>query len=157
MKTILSIYVVTIFFYGCQQNTKSTSKVEVQNKGEVKSISAVSNRDSIVNLVKTKGDTLAYYELFYFLMDSNESDRTDTLMYYSKIMAEKYEYKVAYIHYLKGFAEKHKTGSWNMDEDYSKFDISHLTEAEKKEIGDWLKKMLAKKIINKEQYNSIKI
>lgn len=147
--TIITIVFISALF-SCQKKD-ALSKSEKHDK--VITMNSISNYDSIVNLVKIKGDTLAYDELFFYLMDSNEKDRTDTVMYYSKMMAEKYDYKEAYKRYFNAFSEKYKI---NMDVDnYSTLNMSSLKKAQKKQAEDWLGKMLEKKIITQEQYNSI--
>lgn len=110
--------------------------------------------ETLINNVKFKGDTLAYDELFYHLMDSDEISRTDTLMYYAKIMTEKYNYEKAYNDYFKALCEKY---SIYVDySNYSSINISSLDKSSKKEIEDWLKKMLEKNVITKVQYGSVK-
>lgn len=124
------------------------------NQDDVITMNSISNYDSISNQVKTKGDTLAYNKLFYFLMDSNKEDRTDTLMYYSKIMADKFTYERAYFDYFKALCEKN-----NIEADvgnYSSIDISSMDKPSKEKAEKWLKKMLEKNIISKEQFDLIK-
>ncbi|KFF10108.1 hypothetical protein IW15_21455 [Chryseobacterium soli] len=109
---------------------------------------------TLFNLVKGKGDTIAYSKLFYFLMDSNKEGRTDTLIYYSKIMAEDFNNEGAYLDYFKAICEKYDI---NVDfGNYSSIDISPMNKFSKEKAENWLKKMLAKKIITKEQYDAIK-
>lgn len=124
------------------------------SQDEVITMSNISNYDSITKLVKTKGDTLAYDELYYFLMDSNKEDRTDTLMYYSKIMAEKYNSDLGYFYYFTALCEKYDIPF--KDANYSSINISSLDKSSKRQAEDWLKKMLEKKVITQEQYESVK-
>ncbi|WP_223560440.1 hypothetical protein [Chryseobacterium lathyri] len=88
--------------------------------------------------MKTKGDTLAYSKLFYFLKDSNKGDRTDTLMYYSKIMTEKFNSENAYLDYFEALCEK-----YDIKVDFSKYssiDISSLDKSSKIKAESWLNK-----------------
>jgi len=151
MKNVI-ILIISLLIVSCKEKVvPPKSKI---NQDEVITMSSISNYDSITNLVKTKGDTLAYNELFYFLMDSNKEDRTDTLMYYSKVMADKFNNEGAYFDYFKALCEK-----YDIDIDfgnYSSIDISSMSKSSKGKAENWLKKMLAKKIITKEQYDAIK-
>ncbi|MDQ8142910.1 hypothetical protein [Chryseobacterium sp. CFS15] len=144
------IILIFLFHFSCQKKNQ-----QYQPKGgeEIITMNSISNYDSIINLVKTKGDTVAYTELFYHLMDSNEEARTDTLMYYSKIMAEEYNYKKAFLHYFNALCEKNNINPYK---DLSQVDISKLPISDKKEALFYLNKMLEKKIITKEQFNSVK-
>lgn len=150
MKVIV-ILIFTILLSSCQE--KKTFDKSISHDSIV-TMSNISNYDSITKLVKAKGDTLAYDKLYYFLMDSNKDDRTDTLMYYSKIMADKYNNEVAYFYYLTALCEKYNIPF--SDGDYSTINISSMNKYSKRQAEEWLKKMLEKKIINQEQYNSVK-
>lgn len=148
----MRIILILILFISCNKNIKHPD--EKINQEEVITMSAISNYDSIANSVKTKGDTLAYSELFYHLKDSDEISRTDTLMYYSKIMAEKFHNEGAYIDYFQALCEKNDI---EVDfSNYSSINISLLDKSSKQKAENWLKKMVNKKIISEEQYNSIK-
>lgn len=112
------------------------------------------NYDTLINRVKFKGDIDAYDELFFSFMDSNEAERTDSMMIYSKIMAENYNYKKAYLDYFKALCEK-----FDIYVDYphyNKIDISRMPQDSKKQAENWLKKMLKKKIISQSQFDSVK-
>ncbi|MCJ7936060.1 MAG: hypothetical protein MUW56_21140 [Chryseobacterium sp.] len=150
MKVIV-ILIFTILLSSCQEKKTLDKPI---NKSDIITMSNISNYDSITKLVKTKGDTLAYDELYYFLMDSNKEDRTDTLMYYSKIMAEKYNNDLGYFYYFTALCEKYDIPF--KDANYSSINISSLDKSSKKETEDWLKKMLEKKIITQQQYDSVK-
>lgn len=147
-------YIILIVFllFSCQK--KETSP-QLKDNEELVTMNQISmDYDTLTNRVKFKGDTLAYDELFYHLMDSDEISRTDTLMYYSKIMAEKYNNEKAFLDYFKAFCEKN---SIYIDyPHYNRLDISRLPVNSKKEAEDWLNKMLDKKIITEEQFNSVK-
>jgi hypothetical protein len=109
---------------------------------------------TLIHQVTNDGNEDAYNELFYSFMDSNKAERTDSLMIYSKIMAEKFKYEKAYFDYFKALCEKH-----NIDIDYpnySSIDISSMEKLPNKEAINWLNKMKNEKIITIEQYNSIK-
>jgi len=125
------------------------------NTDSIVSMNEISmNYDTLINRVKYKGNIDAYDELFYHLMDSDDIARTDTLMSYSEIMAERYNYKKAYFDYFKAYCEKYNI---NVDYDnYSSINISLLDKSSKQKAENWLRKMVNKKIISEEQYNSIK-
>ncbi|WP_147473959.1 hypothetical protein [Chryseobacterium nematophagum] len=110
--------------------------------------------DTLINRVKFQGNIDAYDELFYSFMDSNKAERTDSTMIYSKIMSEKYNYEKAYIDYLTALSEKNEI-KFNFD-DFSTINISLMDDSSKKKTEDWLKKMLERKIITQQQYNSVK-
>ncbi|WP_125349382.1 MULTISPECIES: hypothetical protein [Empedobacter] len=112
------------------------------------------NYDSITTKVKKLGDEEAYSELFYHLKDSNFEGRTDSLMVYSKIMAEKYHFEKAYIDYLDAITEKY--GIENDIGNYSTINLSQLKSKEKQEIIDWLSKMVEKGIITEKQFQEVK-
>jgi hypothetical protein len=151
MKILIAL-IISLLVVSCKE--KVTPPVSPINQDEVFTMSHISNYDSISKLVKTKGDLNAYDELFYFLMDSNKEDRTDTLMYYSKIMSEKFNSERAYLDYFKALCEKYNI---NVDlSNYSSVDISSIDMSAKKKAENWLKKMLEKKIITQEQYDSVK-
>lgn len=110
--------------------------------------------DTLINRVKFRGNTDAYDELFYHFMDSDKIARTDTLMYYSKIMAEKYNYEKAYIDYITALCEKNNM-KFNFS-DFSTINVALMDKSSKKKVEDWLEKMLEKMVITQEQYNSVK-
>lgn len=124
------------------------------NQDEVITMNQINtDYDTLVNRVKFGGNSDAYDELFYSFMDSNKAERTDSLMIYSKIMAEQYGYEKAYIDYITALCEKN-----NMKFDFSDFstiNISLMDNSSKEKAEDWLNKMLEKKIITQEQYNSV--
>lgn len=143
---------ILIFIISCQKKQKND---KIKNNDTVVTMSQITtNYDSLVKRVKYKGNIDAYDELFYGFMDSNEAERTDSTMIYSKIMAEKYNYEKAFFDYFKALCEK-----YNIDVDFSNFstiNISLMNNSSKLQAEDWLKKMLEKKIITQQQYNSVK-
>ncbi len=149
-KTILLI--LSLHLISCEKNEKFDLP---ENQDKVITMNSLSgDYDSIVNRVKNFGDKEAYSELFYYLKDSNFAERTDTLMIYSKIMAEKHNNENAYIDYLDAITEK-----YNVKKDlgnYSTIDISKLEPKEKKQITNWLNKMLQNKIISQKEFNEVK-
>lgn len=148
----LVILMLSLLLVSCKE--KATPSTPPINQDQVFTMSSISNYDSITNLVKTKGDTLAYNELFYHLKDSDKTSRTDTLMYFSKIMAEEFNNEGAYLDYFTALCEK-----YDIECDfgnYSSIDISSMDKSSKQKAENWLNKMLEKKIISKEQFNSIK-
>ncbi|MDF2934500.1 MAG: hypothetical protein K0R36_3831 [Chryseobacterium sp.] len=144
----ITILIVTI---SCQQKQTNST---IKNKDTIISMNQITtDYDTLINRVKYNGNIDAYDELFYSFMDSNESERTDSLMIYAKIMAEKYNYKKAYLDYFKALCGKN-----NIYIDYphyNRINLSKLPINSKKETEDWLNKMLDKKIITKEQFDSI--
>lgn len=145
------IMIVFLLVFSCQNNDK-LNKLEKSDK--VITTNSLSDYDSIIYSVKSKGDTLAYNELYYYLMDSNEADRTDTLMYYSKIMAEKYNYELAYFYYFTALCEKNNIPF--KDENYSTINTVSMNKNSREQMENWLKKMLERKVITKQQYDSVK-
>ena len=149
----LNIFSQTVLAWDLKITT--TSQESLSNQDKVITMNSLSgDYDSIVNRVKNFGDKEAYSELFYYLKDSNFAERTDTLMIYSKIMAEKHNNENAYIDYLDAITEK-----YNVKKDlgnYSTIDISKLEPKEKKQITNWLNKMLQNKIISQKEFNEVK-
>ena len=143
MKYII-ITLAFLFVVSCQKKNKLH---ELNENDKVITMNSISDYDSIIHNVKLKGDTLAYNELYYYLMDSNEQDRTDTLMYYSQIMAEKYDYKVAYFYYLVALCEKNNI--LFKDANYSTINFASVNRLSREQIENWLKKNVRKKNNNK--------
>lgn len=146
------LFILLLQIISCEKKEKFDLP---ENQDEVITMNSLSgNYDSIVNRVKNFGDKDAYSELFYHLKDSNFTARTDTLMIYSKIMAEKYHDERAYIDYLDAITEKYNVE--NNIGNYSTVDISKLESKEKKQVIDWLNKMLQNKIISQKEFNEVK-
>lgn len=148
--------ILTLLFLGvlsCKEKSKTINIPEKEEK--VTTMNQITtDYDTLANRVKNKGMVEAYDELFYSFMDANEAERTDTLMIYSKIMAEKYNYKKAYFDYFKALCEKYDI---NVDyNDYKNINVSKLKGSQKKQAEEWLNKMLEKKIITQSEFNSIK-
>ncbi len=151
MKNIFSFIIIFLLF-SCKKENNIVTPIIHENVTTMNSIS--DNYDSITTKVKKLGDEEAYSELFYHLKDSNFEGRTDSLMVYSKIMAEKYHFEKAYIDYLDAVTEKH--GIENNIENYSTINLSQLKSKEKQEIIDWLSKMVEKGIIREKQFQEVK-
>lgn len=148
--TITVLFLLTLF--SCEK-----SKIPIEPKKDERIITMnqiTTNYDTLVNRVKLKGSNDAYDELFFSFMDSNEHERTDSMMVYSKIMAEKYNYQKAYLDYFKALCEKFDI--YIDYPHYDKLDVSKMPEDSKKQVKEWLNQMLEKKIIIKEQYDAIK-
>jgi hypothetical protein len=151
MKYIIVIS-ISFLIISCQEKKSiefPKKEVEVITMSQI-----TTNYDTLIKRVKKEGNEEAYDELFYSFMDSNESERTDSLMIYSKIMAKNFNFEKAYFDYFKALCEK-----YNIKVDYSNYstiDISPLEKRPKEEALNWLKNMKEKKIITTEQYNSIK-
>jgi hypothetical protein len=159
MKNIIILISLSILIVSCQKKEEiDNTKIEVNDANkEIEGFSMnqiTTNYDTLIKRVKNEGNEDAYDELFYGFMDSNKAERTDSVMIYSKIMANKFNYERAYFDYLDAFCEKNDI---EIDfTDYSKIDISKLNKNTKKEVTDWFKNMVKEKIITKEQYDSIK-
>lgn len=150
MKYIIILICIPFLLTSCHKQIDSQKKDD-----EVFTISQITtNYDTLIKRVKKKGNKDAYDELFYGFKDSNKAGRTDSLMIYSEIMAEKFNYEKAYFDYFEAFGEKNDI-KINFS-DYSKIDISKLDKNTKKKAIDWLNNMLREKIIKVEQFDSIK-
>ena len=159
MKYFIILICITFLSSSCQKKKEIDSpkkEIDIPKKDdEVFTISQITtNYDTLIKRVKNKGNIDAYDELFYGFIDANETERTDSVMVYSKIMAEKFNYWKAYFDYFEAFGKKHDL---KIDfENYSEIDISKFDGKRKKEATDWLKKMVKAKIITIEEYDSIK-
>lgn len=144
--------IILISIISCQKKQKFDT---VKDSDTVVTMSqSTTDYDTLTKRVKYKGEIEAYDELFTSFMDSNESERTDSLMIYSKIMAEKYNYRSAYFDYFDALLRKNEVAI-NYDNFYH-VDISKIPSTSKKQAEDWLKRMLEKKIITQQQYDSVK-
>ena len=151
MNKILS-FIILVIFVCCKKNEKFDLP---GNQDDIITMNSISgDYDSIAIRVKNFGDKEAYSELFYSFKDSNFEERTDSLMIYSKIMAEKYNFEKAYIDYLDAITEKY--GIKNDLGNYSTINLTKLQPNEKKEIINWLEKMHKNKIITQNQYDEVK-
>jgi hypothetical protein len=141
MKNIISVIIILLFFMlTCHK----------KNNEQAFSMNYIDGDwDSLKRQVIYKGDTNAYYNLFIGFIDMYAYEGTDSLMKYSKIMAEKYHYKRAYSDYFYGLCDKY-------DIDHSTTDLSKLNEKEKKEVIEWLKKMVENEQITQAEFDSIK-
>ena len=159
MKYFIILICIPFLLISCQKKKEiANSKKEIvipKKDDEAFTISQIiTNYDTLIKRVKNKGNIDAYDELFYGFKDSYKTERTDSLMTYSKIMAEKFNYEKAYFDYFEAFGEKNDI---KIDfSDYSKIDISKLEKNTKKQATDWLKNMVKEKIITIEQFDSIK-
>lgn len=154
----LIIIILTIcLFCACKKNKieqENHQDKSYTNVDKVITMNSISDYDSLTLIVSKKGDTIAFKELYFYLMDTNESGRTDSLMKYSKLMVEKYNYKEAYVIYLKSFSEK-----YNINFDGVNYNLISLTNSNLEvnmEAKEWLKKMLNDKVITQKQFESIK-
>ncbi|RNA62867.1 hypothetical protein D1631_13465 [Chryseobacterium nematophagum] len=149
---IIIISTLIILLNSCQDKKTFDKPI---NQNEVITMNQVTtDYDTLINRVRFKGNIDAYDELFYSFMDSNEAERTDSLMIYSKIMAEKFDYEKAYIDYITALCEKN-----NIKFDFSDFSTIHIAlmdNVSKKLAEDWLTNMLEKKVITQQQYDSVK-
>ncbi|MBB4801291.1 hypothetical protein HNP37_001330 [Flavobacterium nitrogenifigens] len=157
MNKVLSLVFLCCVF-ACQQKAEKLPVQKEQNLEEidqedVTTISSITtDYDTLINRVKKRGDVDAYDELFYSFQDCCFSARTDSVMVYAKIMAEKFNYDRAYYHYYDAVLEKNGI-------DYSSFpqiDISKMKKPEKQKLENWFKFMLERKQIKQETLDSIK-
>ncbi|WP_312992170.1 hypothetical protein [Chryseobacterium flavum] len=143
---------ILIFIISCQKKQKFD---KVKDDDTVVTMSQIiTDYDTLIKKVKYKGDIDSYDELSTSFRDSNESERTDSIMKYSKIMAEKYNYENAYFDYFDALLRKNEVVI-NYDHFYH-VDISKVSPTSKKQVEEWLKKMLEKKLITQQQYDSVK-
>lgn len=153
-----------VLFYSCKNNKKNiktnNDTVKAQSQSNIlDSAKTITNSPStsdyqLLSKKALNGNEDAYDELFYIFMDSNKMERTDSLMIYAKVMAEKFNYKKAYLDYFKALCEK-----YDIEANYPYYnavDLSKMPEDSKKVATKWLNKMLEKKIITKEKFDSIK-
>lgn len=152
MKINIPICITVLFIiFSC----KKTHPIEKNNNEKAITINQITtNYDTLIKRVVNKGDVDSYNELFYGFMDANQIERTDSVMKYSRIMAEKFNNESSYLDYFEALCRKYDV---LIDyKDYSSIDISKMNKASKKQALDWLNKMLKDNIITKNQYDSIK-
>jgi hypothetical protein len=147
---LTSLLLVTVI--SCDKKTSNEDKVTIETKDAVSMNQITTNYDSLIRYVIVKGDTNAYDELFYGLFELTPKERVDSILYYSRTMAETFNYPRAYYDYLDVLCEKHKI---KFDRLYN-LDLISADEKSKKTIVDWLDRMLADKIITKEEFDTVK-
>lgn len=141
--------------FSCKEKVEQVQKEipEEIDSEEVRTISTmVTDYDTLINRVKKRGDLDAYDELYYGFKDCCFRESTDSVMVYSKIMAEKFNYERAYSDYYSAFLEKYHI-------DYSNFpqiDISKMDKKEKEKLENWFKVMIRKKLMTQQTFDSIK-
>jgi hypothetical protein len=135
----------------CDKKTSNEDKVPFETEDAVSMNQITTNYDTLIRNVTIKGDTNAYDELFYGFVDANKIERTDSVLRYSKIMATDFHYERAYWDYLRALCEKNQI---EFDELYN-LDLTKSEEKSKKTIVEWLDKMLANKIITKEEFDTV--
>lgn len=140
-----NVILITILFFVFSCKNKKDFKATSINQ-------ITSNSDSLKIKIKKVGDTIAYNELYYGFKDSNEAESVDSTMVYSKIMAKKFNYNIAYLHYFDAICEKNNIDPYH---DFSNINLNRLDESTKKEAILCLEKMLENKIITKEDYDKV--
>ncbi|QSB25623.1 hypothetical protein [Flavobacterium sp. CLA17] len=160
MKSKIAYILLLFSLFSCKENkltpnnNTSNDTIDV-NPEEVITINQLSiSEDTLVYRIREKGDRDSYDELFYSLMETVEPVSTDSVMFYAKIMAEKYQYGRAYFDYFEALCRKS-----NIEVNYSDFSSINLLKMDsvtKKQADDWLIKMIKNKKITKQQYDSIK-
>jgi hypothetical protein len=163
MKSRIIFILLVLFFISCKEKeTKDVKEVKIAkqkkdssdlDQDKVVTMNAITtNYDTLVNRVKKEGNEDAYLELFYNFKECGKEVRTDSVMVYAKIMALKHNNERGYYDYLQALYEKYDVDY----SDFSKIDISKLDKLSKKPIEDWLNLMLAKKIMTKKDFDTIK-
>ena len=142
--TMVCICLMLLISYACKKNATEDA---------VSISSTHTSYDTLVLNVKINGDTNSYDELYYGFMDVNVVERTDSVLLYSKIMAENFNYERAYYDYLRALCEKNHVRPFDT---LSELDVSNIGSTSKQELVEWLKKMLQKGVITQEEFNSVK-
>lgn len=152
------VYILLLFcVFSCKEKEQTPDNVNESdvNPEEVITMNQLStNEDTLIYRIREKGDTDSYDELFYYMKETVKPVSTDSVMFYAKIMAEKYQYERAYFDYLNALCEKA-----NISYDYGNYSTLNLTKMDsktKKLAEEWLTKMVKNDLITKQQYDSIK-
>lgn len=125
-----------------------------KSNDDIVSISSLStNYDSLIELVVIKGDTNAYEELYYYYVESDNKERIDSILFYSRIMASNYNYERAYFDYLRVLCESN--GLRNNFQSVTEINLSESDDVVKIQIKQWLTEMLEKKMISQEEFDSV--
>jgi hypothetical protein len=151
------IFILLSFFLSSckdKEEKHSPNKVEINPEEVITMNQITTNYDTLVYRIREKGDEDSYDELFYGLMESTTAEQTDSVMVFSKIMAEKYHYERAYFDYFQALCRKSNI-SYDYG-DYSSLNLVKMDSALKKQAETWLKKMIKDKMITEQQYDSIK-
>lgn len=144
---IFILVILSVFsFVSCKKKIANEKLVSINR--------ITTNYDSLIYNVKVNGDTNAYDELFYGFIDSNEEERTDSVLLYSKIMALNFDYERAYFDYLKALCQKN--GVKARFDNVSELDLKELDRFSKEMIVNWLNQMLQNRIITQEEFNSVR-
>ena len=112
MKKIIYILVIVCFSFCVKKKTiepvavvaQEIDSLEQQNVRSMNQITT--NYDTLINNIRNKGDIDSYYELFAGCIDGNKIEQTDSVMKYSRVMAEKFNCKKAYLDYYYAFCLK---------------------------------------------------
>ena len=91
----------------CGKKTSSEDKGFNETQDTVSMNQITSNYDTLIRNVTIKGDTNAYDELFYGLIELSPIE-VDSIIFYSRTMAEKFSYPRAYYDYLDVLCEKNE-------------------------------------------------
>lgn len=110
--------------------------------------------DTLINDVKKKGDSNAYYELLVQFRDGYPT-QVDSLIKYSKIMSLKYNDKKAYFDYLDALLFKDAIET-DYYQHYGKLDIKKMHKQRKEEVIYLLNEMVRNKVLTQAQFDSIK-
>jgi hypothetical protein len=117
-------------------------------------VMSINGTTSSYNLLKMKvraeGDTNSYNDLFYSLLETVDCE--DSVMYYSRIMAEKYNYKKAFFDYEYAFKRKLEI---DLSHDrYNKLDVAKMNKKEKSMILELYNLMYKRGIVAKDERDS---
>lgn len=162
MKSKYAFILLLLIFISCkekieqkEEEVKKDNKLYKVTQDDVITMNTITTPyDTLIHRIKNRGDRDSYDELFYSYMESPFEIRTDSTMFYAKIMAVKYNYERCYFDYFKALCEKYAVHEDYQD--FSKIDISKMDKSSKKQAEDWLKLMLDKKLINQENFNAVK-
>lgn len=160
MKSKIAYILFLLSLFSCKENKLTPNSNTLNdtvdiNPEEVITMNQLStNEDTLIYRIREKGDQDSYDELFYNLMETVQPVSTDSVMFYAKIMAEKYQYKRAYFDYFNALCRKSNI-SYDSG-DYSTPNLAKMNSASRKLAEEWLAKMVKNNLITKQEFDSIK-
>jgi hypothetical protein len=160
MKSKMAYILLLFSLFSCKENIHTPNNniandtVEVNPEEVITMNQLTTNEDALIYRIREKGDRDSYDELFYSMMETVRPVSTDSVMFYAKIMAEKYQYGKAYFDYFDALCRKSNI-SYDYG-NYSTLSLAKMDSASRKLAEEWLAKMIKKKLITKQQYDSIK-
>lgn len=160
MKSKMAYILLLFSLFSCKENIHTPNNniandtVEVNPEEVITMNELTTNEDTLIYRIREKGDRDSYDELFYNMMETVEPVSTDSVMFYAKIMAEKFQYEKAYFDYLQALCRKS-----NISYDYGNYSTLSLVKmdsASRKLAEEWLAKMVKNNLITREEYDLIK-